>query len=178
MIGRQKSYRHGVSINGELQVYIVSKYTGGEVDHEVVDGPRSPKDVQKMGAWDIKSQQIVEALYKPEIIEEVWADIAYYTEKFKAPEFYEAVRYDRMMDDLSRISIRKVIELIENGKVISKKYHRSWIMPGGTFSDKDILSKTLAENFHTPENIEIFHAEMAENEAAFETGLNKESVII
>ena len=175
---KQIKFNHGVSVNGELQVYKITQYMeGDEVKHEVYDKPYSPSDVQKMGDFDVKSQQIVEALYVPEVIEEVQQDIAYYFEKVVLPGFREVFRFDRMQDDLNRISIRQVIELVENGKVISKKYHRSWIMPGGTFLDKDILSKTLAKNFHTPENIGIYQAAMAKNDTAFERGLKGEAVI-
>ena len=175
---KQIKFKHGVSANGELQVYKITQYTeGDEVKHEVYEKPYSPSDVQKMGDFDAKSQQIVEALYVPEVIEEVQRDIAYYKEKLLLQNFREVIRFDRMLDDLNRIPIRKIILLIENGKIISKKYHRSWIMPGGTFLDKDILSKTLAKKFHTPENIGIYQVAMAANDAAFETGLNGEVVI-
>ena len=150
---------------------------GDTVKHEVYDKPYSPSDVQKMGDFDVKSQQIVEALYVPEVIGEVQADITQYKTKVKQPGFRELIRFDRMIDDLNRISIRKIILLIEDGKIISKKYHRSWIMPGETFLDKDILSRTLAAKFHTPENIELFKAAMAANDKAFETGLKGEAVI-
>lgn len=171
-------FKHGVSINGELQVYKTTQYTEGDkIKHEIYDKPYSPKDVQKMDDFDVKSQQIVEAVYVQEILDEILSGIAYFKEKFLTSGFRELVRYDRMIDDLNRISVRKVILLVENGKIISKKYHRSWIMPGGTFLDKDILSKTLAKKFHTPENIGLFKAAMAANDMAFEQGLKGEAVI-
>lgn len=171
-------YKHGVSVNGELQVYKITQYMeGDEVKHEVYDKPYSPSDVQKMGDFDVRSQQIVEALYVPEVVEEVQADIIHYKAKAKQPGFRELIRFDRMIDDLNRISIRKIILLIEDGKIISKKYHRSWIMPGETYLDKDILSRTLAQKFHTPENIGLYQAAMVANDKAFGKGLNGEAVI-
>ena len=175
---KQIKFKHGVSVNGELQVYKITQYMEGDkVKHEVYDKPYSPSDVQKMGDFDVKSQQIVEALYVPEVIEEVQQDIAYYKEKLLLQNFREVIRFDRMLDDLNRIPIRQIILLIENGKIISKKYHRSWIMPGGTFLDKDILSKTLARKFHTPENIGLFRETMTKNDKAFERGLKGKAVI-
>lgn len=175
---KQIKFKHGVSANGELQVYKITQYMEGDnVKHEVYDKPYSPSDVQKMGGFDVKSQQIVEALYVPEVIEEVQQDIAYYFEKVALPGFREVFRFDRMFDDLCRISIRQRLELIENNKIISLKYHRSWIMPGGAYLDKDILSKTLAKKFHTPENIGLYQAAMAANDKAFESGLKGEAVI-
>ena len=108
---------------------------------------------------------------------EVQSDIAHYLKQIQSHGFFEVVRFDRMLDDLQRIPIRRVTELIEQGKVISKTYHRSWIMPGGVFFDQDILSKTLAENFHTPETIEAFQVAMAKSAEAFEAGLNGEKII-
>jgi len=176
---KQIKFKHGVSVNGELQVYKVTKYVeGDEVKHEVTEGPKSPPNPYMIDDWDVKSQQIVEALYVPEVIEEVQADIAHYLEKVALPGFREVIRYDRMLDELCRISIRQRLELIENNKIISLKYCRSWIMPGGTFLDKDILSRKLAKKFHTPENIEIYQAAMAVSEKAFEAGLKGEPVIV
>lgn len=175
---KQIKFKHGVSVNGELQVYKITQYMeGDEVKHEVFDKPYSPSDVQKMGDFDVKSQQIVEAVYVQEVLDEILSDIAHFKEKFLMSGFRELARYDRMLDALDRVSIRKVILLVENSKIISKKYHRSWIMPGGVYLDKDILSRTLAKKFHTPENIGIYQTAMATNDTAFETGLNGEAVI-
>lgn len=175
---KQIKFKHGVSVNGEVQVYKITQYIeGDEVKHEVITGPKSPPDPYKVDDWDVKTQQIIEALYAPEVIEEVQQDIAYYLEKVVLPGFREVFRFDRIFDDLCRVSIRQRFELIENNKIISLKYRRSWIMPGGTFLDKDILSKTLAKKFHTPENIGLYQAAMAKNDKAFESGLKGEAVI-
>ena len=175
---KQIKFKHGVSVNGELQVYKITRYMENDkVKHEVITGPKSPVNYYEVDTWDVKSQQIVEALYVPEVIEEVQQDIAYYLERVALPGFRELVRFDRMIDDLNRISIRKIILLVENSKIISKKYHRSWAMPGGAFFDKDVLSKTLAVKFHTSENIGLYQAAMVANDKAFESGLKGEAVI-
>ena len=171
------SYKHGISVQGELQVYKVTKYMEGDkVEHEVTDKPYSPSDVQKMGDFDVRSQQIVEAIYIPDIIAEINQEIAYFNEELAKPGFRQILRPDRMFDELGRISIRQAKMLIVEGKIASKKYHRSWIMPGGTYLDKDVISKRLAEVFHTPAAIEIYQTAM-DVAGAFEAGLNKEPVI-
>lgn len=175
---KQIKFKHGVSVTGELQVHKITQYMAGDkVNHEVYDKPYSPSDIHKMGDFDAKSQQIIETLYVPEVIEEVQADIAHYAETFTMPGFQEFLRYDRIIDEFWRISIRQAADLIEGNRVISRRYLRSWIMPGGVFLDKDILSKTLAKKFHTPENIGLFQAAMQANSEAYEKGLNGEAVI-
>lgn len=175
---KQISLKHGVSENGELQVYKVTRYIEDEkVKHEVIDNPYSPPDVYKMGNFDVKSQQIVEAIYLPEIIKEVQDKIKFNRQQIKKPGFFEIEDYDRMIDDLWRVSIREVTQMIDNHKVVSRTIHRSWIMPGGDFFGADLLSRTLAEKFHTTEVIEYFKDEMQKNEDAFAAGLNGEAVI-
>lgn len=180
MLEKQISFKHGVSINGELQVYKITKYMeGDEVKHEVIDNPYSPPDVYKMGNFDVKSQQIVEAIYLPEIIKEVQDKIKFNKKQIEEPGFFEIVDYDRMIDDLWRVSIRKVTRMIDNHKVVSRKIHRSWIMPGSDFFFRrdDLLSRVLAEKFHTAEVAQNFKDEMQKNEDAFTAGLNGEAVI-
>ena len=170
-------YKHGVSVQGELQVYRVARYMEGDVvEHEVIDQPYSPKDIQKMGDFDVLSQQIVEAIYIPEIIEEVRQDIAYFMEELVKPGFRQVIRYDRMFDDLARVSIRQAKMLIVDGKIPGKKYHRSWIMPGSSYLNKDVISRRLAEVFHTPQTIEIYQTAM-DTAGAFEKGLNGEEIV-
>ena len=171
------SYNHGVSVQGELQVFKVTKYIEGDtVEHEVTDNPYSPSDVQKMGDFDARSQQIVEAIYISEVIGEVQQDIAYFMEELVKPGFRQVVRYDRMFDDLARVSIRQAKMLIVDGKVPGKKYHRGWIMPGSSYADKDVISRRLAEVFHTPQTIEIYQTAM-DTAGAFEEGLNGEEIV-
>lgn len=175
---KQIKFKHGVSVNGELQIHPHVRYMEGDViKHEVREPTFSPADVQKMGDYDTKSQQIVEALYVQEVLEEWQQECAYFWEDFAKPGFRELINQDRMIDELWRVSIRQRNQLVEDSKIISLKYHRSWIMPGGAFLDKDILSKTLAKKFHTPENIGIYQAAMVANDLVFESGLNGEAVI-
>ena len=171
-------YKHGVSITGELQVHPYVRYMEGDViKHEVREKTYSPADVQKMGDFDVKSQQIVEAIYVPDVIQEVQQNIAYYNEKLAAPGFCECIVFDRMIDELWRISIRQAFDLIENGKRISRKYHRSWIMPGSSYANNDVISRRLADVFHTP-TVKADYLTAMETAGAFEDGLNGEEPII
>ena len=156
--------KHGVSINGEIQVYPITKYMeGDEMKHEVYGKSYSPSDVQNMGDFDIKSQKIVEACYTQENIDKMQIEIAQTNSKMKQSGLSEMVRHDRMIDDFDRISIRQITYLIEDGKVISKKYHRSWIMPGDSHENKDFISRAIATKLHTPASISMYQAKMAKD---------------
>ncbi len=175
---KQISFKHGISENGELQVYKVTKYIEDDkIKHEVIDNPYSPFDVYNMLDFDVKSQRIVEAIYLPEIIKEVQDKIKSNRKQIEKPGFFEIVDYDRVIDDLWRVSIRKIVQLIDNHKVVSRRIHRSWIMPGSDFFRADLLSRTLAEKFHTVEVVRSFKDEMRKNKDAFTAGLNDKVVI-
>lgn len=163
MLKKITELKHGVSINGELQVYPTTKYMeGDEVKHEVHGKPYSPFDVQNMGDFDVKSQEIVESCYTQENIDKMQVEIAQMNAKRKQVGLSEMVRHDRMIDDLDRISIRQATYLIEDGKVISKKYHRSWIMPGDSHENKDFMSRAIANKLHNTTSISKYQAKMVE----------------
>jgi len=157
-LSKHTLYKHGVSENGELQVYAVEQILkDGEVVSEKQHPAYSPQDISNMEGFDPRSKEIIEALTP-----NVMADLA--TEK-KEPTgvgLEEIVSHDRMVDDLGRISVRRIIRIYENGNIISKKYHRSWIMPGQDPNGNDVISRVLAKKLHTPEVIKKYKAKMAE----------------
>ncbi|GAG07972.1 unnamed protein product, partial [marine sediment metagenome] len=155
-----QKFHHSVTENGNLQVRIITEYMkGGESQGKKYSDPMTPADTKDMTGWDDRSKDIVEAITDTKVI----ADFT--IEKIEGSESsnpHEEVTYDRTLDDLGRISIRRITRIFDDGVEVSKKYHRSWIMPGQGPAGNDVISKAVAQKLHTPEVIAAYKAKMAE----------------
>lgn len=56
------------------------------------------------------------------------------------------------------VQVRSVIEIIENGEVISSSFHRHVVNPGQDYSNEDVRVQLICQAVHTPEAIEAFLA--------------------
>ena len=157
---KQIKLKHGISENGELQVYQIDQIIddAGKVLTEKAHPPYSPADTKSMVGFDAKSIDLVAAVED----EKVKADFAVEKQVPTGIGLEEIVSYDRMPDDLGRIDIRRVTRYYDEGVEVGKKYHRSWIMPGDDPDGADVLSKALAARLHTPEVIAVYKAKMVE----------------
>lgn len=153
MLEKQVSLKHGVSENGNLQVYYVTKIMedGKEISSNMSPA-MTPKDVNNMNGFDQRSRDIVSAITTPE----AKADFEAEKQEKKGIGIEKIISYDRTIDELGRISVRQITRIFDDGKKGDKKYHRSWIMPGDDFSKADAMSKALAKKLHTPEVIKKY----------------------
>ena len=158
-ISKQTKFKHGVSENGELQVYQVTQVLkDGTVIDEATAAPYSPKDPKVMDGFDAKSIDIATAITAKTAVDALKAEQTTPT----GTGMEEIVTHDRMVDDLSRISVRRITRIFDNGVEISKKYHRSWVMPGDDTSKADAMSKALADKLHTVAVITAYDTKMTE----------------
>ncbi len=158
-ITKTTSFHHSVTENGNIQVRKVTKYIkDGKVKNKKHSKPMTPADTKDMTGWDKKSKNIVAVIITPEVLAAFEAEKQIMT----GVGIEEIVTYDRVVDDLERISIRRITRIFDEGIEISKKYHRSWIMPGQDPSENDVMSKAIAKKLHTPEVIEAYKAKIAE----------------
>jgi len=163
---KEMKYHHSVTENGNLQLRIVTEYQDGEgkmLDRKYSD-PVTPADTKDMTGWDDISKDIVEAITDSK----VKADFAVEKKESAGQGLEEIVTYDRTLDDLGRISVRRITRIFDDGVEVSKKYHRSWIMPGDDPSKADVISKAVADKLHTQDVIDAYNTKMAE----LETELN------
>ena len=161
---KQTILKHGISENGELQVYRVDQTIDdtGKVLTEKAHPPYSPADKAMVG-FDVKSIELVAAIED----EKVKADFAIEKQVPTGIGIEEIVSYDRMPDELGRIAVRRITRYYDEGVEIGKKYHRSWIMPGEDSSNADVLSKALALKLHTPEVITEYRKKLTEQLGVF-----------
>ena len=154
---KQKSFHHSVTENGNIQVRIVTEYIkDGESQGKNYGDPKTPADTKDMAGWDDKTKDIVSAITDKKVL----ADFKIEKQEPTGVGIEEIVTYDRALDDLGRISVRRITRIFDEGKEVSKKYHRSWIMPGDNPDGNDVMSKAIAKKLHTPELIAEYKAEM------------------
>ncbi len=147
---KQTFFKHGISENGNLQVYLITRYIkDGKTKAENTSLAMTPSDSADMSGWDDRSKEIVKAITAKDVL----ADFEAEKQEVVGLGLEEVITYDRMPDELSRIAVRWITRIFDNGEEVSKTYHRSWIMPGDDYSNADAMSKALAKHFHTPECI-------------------------
>jgi len=155
---KQLKYHHSISEKGNLQLRIITEYQddeGNVLDKKYSD-PMTPADTSNMEGWDDKSKDIVEAITDSK----VRADFKTEKQTKTGQGLEQIVSYDRIPDDLCRISVRRITRIFDEGKEVSKKYHRSWIMPGDNPDGSDVISKAIAQKLHTPAMIAAYNTEI------------------
>ena len=160
---KNTKYHHSISENGNLQLRIVTEYQDdkGKVIDEKYSEPMAPADTSKMTDFDDRSRDIVTAITDKKVL----SDFKVEKKEPTGIGLEEIVTYDRTLDDIGRISVRRITRIFDNGEEVSKKYHRSWIMPGQDPTGHDVISKAVAKKLHTPAVIAAYNAKMSELEA-------------
>lgn len=159
---KQQSWHHSVTENGNTQVRMVTEYLDdGKLIDKKLGPPMTPADTSKMDGWDQRAKDIVEAITDKDV------KTAFEAEHKTAIGIglETIVTYDRVIDALGRVSVRRITRIYDDGKVVSKKYHRSWIMPGQDTSKADVISRAIAEKIHTQVVIDaykVYKAKMTE----------------
>ena len=155
------SLKHGISENGELQVYVITKILkDGKLFDTQIANPYSPTDINNMDDFDDRSKEIVEAVNA----KTVKTDFETEKQNMIGEGLEEIVSHDRVVEESGAIAIREVKRIFEDGKEISKKYHRTWINPGTDPSGKDVLSKAVAEKLHTLNLVKTYKEKQKSNE--------------
>jgi len=174
-------FHHSVTELGNLQLRQVVEYVKDEkiisksfVKHKenviapdgtVLDEVReitawTPADPEDMTGWDDRSKDIVVAITD----KKVKADFKVEKSEPTGTGIEEIVTYDRVIEEDGKIAVRRITRIFDDGVEVSKKYHRSWIMPGDDPSNADVISKALATKLHTPKVIAAYKARMRKQE--------------
>lgn len=157
----QVSLKHGVSENGNLQVYLVTKINENT---KLLSSNRSiaytPVDTSNMEGWDERSKKIVEVITNADVI----AAFNLEKQEMTGIGLEKIITYDRIIEADGRMPIRQIIRVFKGGKEIDKKYHRSWINPGDSLENRDVISKALAMEIHTEKVIAEYEAEKVKRE--------------
>ena len=150
-ITKKTSLHHSVTELGNIQVRQVIEYVedDGKIKEKKHGKPYTPKDPKAMDGFDDRSKEIVAVIISPEV------KVAFEVEKQKKTGIgtEEIVTYDRVIEEDGKIAVRCITRIFDDGVEVSKKYHRSWIMPGDDPVSADVISKALATKLHTPKVI-------------------------
>jgi len=156
---KNMKYHHSVSELGNIQVRMITEYqddNGNVLDKKYSD-PVTPADTKDMTGWDQKSQDIVEAITKPETKAAFETEMQ--TKTGKGLE--EIITHDRVIDEDGRIAVRRITRIFDEGVEVSKKYHRSWVMPTDDPTKADVISKAVAQKLHTAEVKQAYQDKLA-----------------
>jgi len=155
---KQQKFHHSITENGNLQLRIITEYTkNGKIIDRKYSNPMTPADPKNMKDWDKKSQDIISVI----IDDKVKADFEAEKQVKTSVGVEEIISYDRVIDDDGKIAVRRITRIFDEGVEVSKKYHRSWIMPGDDSTGNDVISKAVAKKIHTPEVIKDYKAKLA-----------------
>jgi len=155
---KQIKLHHSVSELGNLQLRQVVEYVkDGKVKDKKYSHPVTPADPKNMKDWDIKSQDIVAAVLDPEVLAEFEVE----KQDLTGIGVEEIVTHDRVIDEDGKIAVRRITRIFDEGVEVSKKYHRSWIMPGDDPTGNDVMSKAVAQKLHIPEVVKAYKAKLA-----------------
>jgi len=74
------------------------------------------------------------------------------------------ITFDHSITESSHIQVRKITRIMEDGKELSKSYHRHVISPGDNVTDQDERTMLIARVLHTPKVIKAYKDMIKENE--------------
>ncbi len=162
MIEKQISYHHSVTELGNIQVREVTEYVkDGKVVDKKYGQPMTPADTKDMTGWDDRSKDIVAAIIDTEVQAAFKAEKLIWSHVIGA-EPQEVVTWDRVIESDGKIAVRRITRIFDEGVEVSKKYHRSWIMPGDDPGGADVMSKAVAQKLHAPEIVADYKTKTGE----------------
>jgi len=175
-MNKQQRFHHSITENGNLQLRIITEYKDdkGKVLDKKYSDPRTPANTKDMTGWDDRSKEIVTAITEKKVLAnfeiekngiEIDGVLCKHPSKITGVGLEPTVSFDRIPDELCRIPVRRVMRIFDDGEEVSKKFHRSWIMPGDDTSKADVISRAVADKLHTQDVIDAYKAKMAELEA-------------
>lgn len=74
------------------------------------------------------------------------------------------ISFDHQITEDGVIQVRQITRILEDGKELSKSYHRTTVIPTDDIVDKDDRTKLIANALYTPEFITAYKEKIAEKE--------------
>ena len=76
----------------------------------------------------------------------------------------KVISYDQNITELGHIYARKITRIMEDGKELSKSYHRHVVNPGDNLDNEDARTKAIAQAIHTKDCIDAYKAVIEKEE--------------
>jgi len=74
------------------------------------------------------------------------------------------ISFDHSITELGQIHVRRITRIMEDGKEISKAFHRHVVSPGDDITNQDERTIKIAMVVHTGKIVAAYKAKLAENE--------------
>jgi hypothetical protein len=149
MLTKTQRFHHSITENGTLQLRIVESVADGEtIVAEIYSDPMTPKDPNNMNDWDNVSRSLVEAVSSLSIQDQL-IDGKVHPAKITGVGLEESMSYDLVYQEDGCLQVRRIHRIFNDGKEISKKFHRTWVVPG---DDSVVLAepmKSVVKKMHT-----------------------------
>ena len=143
---KQIKLHHSVTELGNLQLRQVVEYVeDAKIKAKKYSNPVTPSDPHNMEDWDTRSQDIVAAVIAPEILVKLEGE----KQTMTGIGVEEIVTHDRVIEEDGKIAVRRITRIFDEGVEVSKKYHRSWVMPGDDLKTADVITRAVAKKLHT-----------------------------
>jgi len=78
------------------------------------------------------------------------------------------ITYDQQITEDGIIQVREITRILEDGKELSKSYHRHVVTPLDNVENEDDRTKLIAGAIYTPEFVKMYKEKIKEKEVEFE----------
>lgn len=75
------------------------------------------------------------------------------------------VTFDQQITENGQIQVRQITRVLEDGKELSKSYHRHVVTPIDNVENEDERTKLIASAIYTPEFVTAYKAKIVKQEA-------------
>lgn len=76
----------------------------------------------------------------------------------------KVISHDHSITEIGHIQVRKITRIMEDGKEISKSFHRHVVSPGDDIKNEDDRTKKIALAIHTSEAVKAYQESIEEGE--------------
>ena len=74
------------------------------------------------------------------------------------------ISYDQQITEDGQIQVRQITRVLEDGKELSKSYHRHVVTPLDSVENEDDRTKKIASAIYTPEFVTEYEAKIKDKE--------------
>jgi len=75
------------------------------------------------------------------------------------------ITFDQQITEDGQINVRQITRILEDGKELSKSYHRHVVTPLDNVENEDDRTKLIASAIYTPEFVKMYKEKIKEQEA-------------
>jgi hypothetical protein len=160
MLEKQLSYDHNITELGHIQVRQITRIM--EDGKEISRKPSPPETINP--SKDSAAGRDTRTVLLMNELKGMSLEIPLITGQGSE----KVITWDNSITEWGHVQVRRITRIFEDGKEVSKTYHRHVISPGDDITNEDVLSKLTAQAIHVPEIIAAYRAKITELNLKFE----------